>query len=723
MEQASFAVAHLDLRLAALNRACRAAAAAQQSEAAQLDRPDLAAHAVTDRQVAVLLERVDRLVAAAGPWPADAVLRPADLAAEEELRARARAAGAGLPLDTLSAWFGLNQLDRQALIAVLAPEMDRGYERIYAYLCDEFDRRHPSVELLVILTQGLADRHAQRLALGRYGTLRRRQLLVAHGDAPSDLRQQLRLGPGVLEFLLGAPVDARSLGGEPAAVEFAGEPGDVVCEPYQVGELAAALRAGAADLVALWGRREVAAAAAAGVAAALGLTLHKVPSGGDPERVGSAFREAAIAAGLAGALLWLPLELDHEPPPGLLDAVEAVLAATDAPVVVSAAAPWRPVEVLVRRRVVEVRARLAGPEMRARTWRSRHPDLTAADSFDLAARFRLSPAAMVAASRLAVAGAALGNGGPVPVPTLEAACATLSTPRPDGLVSVVEPRRGPGDLVLPAALHRQVVEIAAFARSVPVLAGGDGPAVSQRGLKVLFTGEPGTGKTLAAEVIAGLIGVQLVTVDLSRVVSKWVGETAKHLDAVFRLADGCSAILFFDEADALFGKRGEVKHGSDRYANTEVSHLLQRFEAHDGLVILASNLRDQIDPAFTRRFHTVVHFPRPEAPERRRLWQLALAHPRGLPGGVDLAALAALDLTGAGIVGSARTARLLAAAAGTVGPTPAQLADGVARQFRTEGRLAPPADLAALAGPGNGGRSGNGSAAAPAEPWAPGPGR
>ena len=83
-------------------------------------------------------------------------------------------------------------------------------------------------------------------------------------------------------------------------------------------------------------------------------------------------------------------------------------------------------------------------------------------------------------------------------------------------------------------------------------------------------------------------------------------------------------MLFFDEADALFGKRAEIRHGTDRYANTEVSHLLQRFEEHDGLIILASNLRDQIDPAFTRRFHTVLHFPRPEEPERRRLWQLVL---------------------------------------------------------------------------------------------------
>jgi SpoVK/Ycf46/Vps4 family AAA+-type ATPase len=289
---------------------------------------------------------------------------------------------------------------------------------------------------------------------------------------------------------------------------------------------------------------------------------------------------------------------------------------------------------------------------------------------------------------------------PVSARDLESACAALSTPRPDRLVSVIDPRWGPRDLVLAPALHQQVVEIAAFARSLPRLNGANGGsrlAVSQRGLKVLFTGDPGTGKTLAAEVIASLLGVQLVKVDLSRVVSKWVGETAKHLDAVFRQVDGSSAVLFFDEADALFGKRAEVRHGTDRYANTEVSHLLQRFEEHRGLIILASNLREHIDPAFTRRFHTVVHFPRPEEPERRRLWELVLPSPKHAGDGVDLAALAALDLTGAGIVGSVRTASLLAAAEGTAGLSMGHLAHGVSRQFRSEGRLAPPEDLAALA--------------------------
>jgi hypothetical protein len=702
MDAKLLAQAHLELHLAALNRVCSVAVSLQEREAALLDRPDLATRSITDRQVTVLLERVNRLLAGPVNQPAWQATTVVDLEAEEEIRAEARAVGAELPLDLLSSCFDLTDLDKWALVAVVAPELDRAYERIYAYLCDEFDRRYPTVELLMILTRGLATRPAQRIALGCYGPLRRHRLLVEHDTAPSDLRQQLRLGSGVLEFLLGAPIDVCSIGCYPDP-EVGPLAADVECEPHTVSDLAAALRDGTADLVAVWGRREATEAGAAGIAAALGIPLRRVPEAAarEPQLVDSAVRESAIAAGVSGALLWLPMEPLDDPPPGLFQATAEVLQAIRAPAVLTAPTPWRPVGVLARRKWLEVRASDASLSQRAGSWRSRHPELTEEEAADLAARFRLGASAMAAASGLARTAAQLnGDGDVVPARKLAAACAVVSAPRADRLVSVLDPRWGPRDLVLPAALHQQVVELAAFARSLPRLgeATGSGPLmVSQRGLKALFTGEPGTGKTMAAEVIASLLGVQLVKIDLSRVVSKWVGETAKHLDAVFDLVHDSSAVLFFDEADALFGKRAEIRHGTDRYANTEVSHLLQRFEEHGGMIILASNLRDQIDPAFTRRFHTVLHFPRPEEAERRRLWELAMARQNGATRGIDLAALAALDLTGAGIVGSARTAALLAAAEGAAHLSMRHLAAGVVRQFRSEGRLAPPSDLAALA--------------------------
>ena len=209
------------------------------------------------------------------------------------------------------------------------------------------------------------------------------------------------------------------------------------------------------------------------------------------------------------------------------------------------------------------------------------------------------------------------------------------------------------------------------------------------GITALFAGPPGTGKTLAAEVIAGEIGLDLMVADLSLLVSKWVGETEKNLDAVFTEAGRSHCVLFFDEADTLFGRRGEVSRGADRYANLEVGYLLQRLDRYDGLVVLATNLRDQLDEAFTRRFHHLVHFPRPGPAERRRLWELVLAPPVVVEGPIDIEVLAELDLTGAGIATVVRSAALLAHHEGRTSLRMSDLVLAVSRQFQREARLVP----------------------------------
>ena len=178
------------------------------------------------------------------------------------------------------------------------------------------------------------------------------------------------------------------------------------------------------------------------------------------------------------------------------------------------------------------------------------------------------------------------------------------------------------------------------------------------GITALFAGDPGTGKTLAAEVIAAEVGLDLMVVDLSLLVSKWIGETEKNLDAVFTEAGRSHCVLFFDEADTLFGRRGEISRGADRYANLEVGYLLQRLDRYEGLVVLATNLRDHLDEAFTRRFQHLVHFPNPGPAERRRMWELVLGPPVTLDEPVDLDALTALELTGAAIAAIVRSAAL-----------------------------------------------------------------
>src|SRR5205085_11756538 len=183
------------------------------------------------------------------------------------------------------------------------------------------------------------------------------------------------------------------------------------------------------------------------------------------------------------------------------------------------------------------------------------------------------------------------------------------------------------DLVLPTATLRQVREVAAAIRHRHVVyeEWGFGERVpAGRGLKVLFAGASGTGKTMTAGVIARDLGLDLYRIDLAGGVSKYIGETEKNLDRIFRAARSSNALLFFDEADALFGKRSEVKDAHDRYANIEVAYLLQKMEEHEGAVILASNLSKNIDQAFSRRLHYILEFPRPDAPLRERLWQTIL---------------------------------------------------------------------------------------------------
>jgi SpoVK/Ycf46/Vps4 family AAA+-type ATPase len=192
------------------------------------------------------------------------------------------------------------------------------------------------------------------------------------------------------------------------------------------------------------------------------------------------------------------------------------------------------------------------------------------------------------------------------------------------------------------------------------------------GISALFAGVSGTGKTMAAEVIANELRLNLYRIDLSQVVNKYIGETEKNLRRLFDAAEDGGAILFFDEADALFGKRSEVKDSHDRYANIEINYLLQRMESYRGLAILATNLKSALDPAFLRRLRFVVNFQFPSAADRRRLWSKAFMQheaaqnlPRPPLGDLDYDRLATLNLTGGHIHNVALNAAFMAAASGT----------------------------------------------------------
>lgn len=252
------------------------------------------------------------------------------------------------------------------------------------------------------------------------------------------------------------------------------------------------------------------------------------------------------------------------------------------------------------------------------------------------------------------------------------------------------------DLVLPADRITMLSEFLLWVRHrrtvVEEWGGGDcgGPIA-------LFAGPSGTGKTFAAAVLASDLGWPLYRVDLGRLVSKYVGETEKNLNRLFDAAHGRPMVLQFDEADSLFGKRGEVKEARDRYANLEVSHLLARIESHQGPCVLTTNLRKNLDSAFIRRFQVVIEFPRPDASARRKLWGRLLPPRAPRAEGVEAALLGdAVPLTGGGIRNAALHASYLAAGAGTP-ITLEHVALAVWRELGKDGRDVARADLGPLA--------------------------
>lgn len=244
------------------------------------------------------------------------------------------------------------------------------------------------------------------------------------------------------------------------------------------------------------------------------------------------------------------------------------------------------------------------------------------------------------------------------------------------------------DLVLAASTMDDVEEIRAWIEHRDALLGEWRLAKKIKpGFRSLFHGPPGTGKSFTVALLGKITGLDVYRIDLSLVVSKWIGETEKNLAGIFDQAENNNWILFFDEADALFGKRAQVSSAHDRYANQEVAYLLQRVEDFPGVVILATNLKSNIDDAFGRRFQSMVYFPIPAPAERLRLWRNAFSDPARLDPSVDLEQLAAEhELTGGAIVNILRYASLTALRRGSERVRLADIRHGIRREFRKSGK-------------------------------------
>jgi hypothetical protein len=375
--------------------------------------------------------------------------------------------------------------------------------------------------------------------------------------------------------------------------------------------------------------------------------------------------------------------------------VLAALTADDLPLLVVGAGAWDPAWTPVPPLVVEVPPSTAGE--RTVLWEAALDGQAGdVDVDEAVSSFRLRPEQVARAARSAAVQAQLAADGRVTAAHLRQGARSENGTALDRLARRVQPAVGWDDLVLPGPVLLALTEVALRARHRERVLGdwqmrpGGGRG---HGVAALFAGDSGTGKTMSAEVVAHDLGLDLYVVDLATVVDKYVGETEKNLERIFTAAAGVNAVLLFDEADAVFGRRSEVRDAHDRYANIESAYLLQRMETFDGLAILATNLRANIDEAFTRRLDVVVDFPLPDAAHRRSLWDACLGRAIGRAADVDLDFCAeAFELAGGAIRSAAVTAAYLAADDGG-DLTMRHVVMAVQREYRKLGRLTLPSEF------------------------------
>ena len=529
--------------------------------------------------------------------------------------------------------FGLETIDLDIVLIALAPEVDLRYERLFAYLQDDVTRRRPSVDLVLNLL--CASRDAKILARGRFGPdaplLRQRLLhLVADvsGTGAPLLAHAIKLEEPVVRFLLGEPwLDARLRG----MAHFTPQPDAAEgTRAEALGKvMAKALASGAGPNFYLEGAADAGQASSAGSLAARlrqSLIVADLAKAADPPSEFATLLALLLReAQLLSAVVYLEGfdALSAQERGTLAEGLQALAPASGCVLVMSGARSCGP-----RFRSIATLS-VAAPDFHERraVWAGelgeRRIAIDAHGLDELAARYRLDETQIASAAAHAQLQSRLKQG-PPDVADLAQAARLQVARDPGTLARKLVPLHVWSDLVLPADPLAQLKEICRQARFRHVVFddwGFDRKLSLGKGLSALFSGPPGTGKTMAVEVIANDLGLDLFKIDLSQVVSKYIGETEKSIDRLFAEARAGNAILFFDECDALFGKRTTVQDAHDRYANIEVAYLLQKLDEHEGLSILATNLRQNLDVAFTRRLGFIVDFPFPDEASRRRLWE------------------------------------------------------------------------------------------------------
>jgi hypothetical protein len=618
------------------------------------------------------------------------------------------------PFAELQQAFGLSAFDLDVLVIAVAVEIDLRYQRLFAYLQDDVTRKRPSVDLALNLLCPDADSklRARRRFAADAPLFRNRlvQISTSQTGTVPFLARDLEVDEAVVSAMTGDPLIDRRLQPFTACLV----PGAVQASDGHTEALARLVdRARANGQPALFhfrgprhaGQQPAAAALAARLGQSIVIADCQLIAGADLDP-GSVAALLIRDARLHNAVLCVD-GIDALKTPELEPKLTALLAslryALDT-VVVIGDTPWAGSSDGPSIDAITVDFTPADFAARLETWRTAlgadTPNLQGEPDAceSLASRFRLTAPQIRAAVAWARGQAKLraaadhDAAATLTADDLFAAARGQSRHRLGALARQICPRFLVGDLILPADAIAQLQEVCSQVRHRHVVYehwGFDRKLSLGKGINVLFSGPPGVGKTMAAEVFANELGLDLFKIDLSQIVSKYIGETEKNLNRVFDEARASNAILFFDEADALFGKRSEVRDSHDRYANIEIAYLLQKMDEYEGLSVLATNLKQNLDEAFARRLSFIIDFPFPDEESRLRIWRAMWPADVPLSDDVDLAYVArTFRMSGGSIKNVAVAAAFLAAGRGTTVQT-VDLVRATRREFQKMGKMMP----------------------------------
>jgi len=617
-----------------------------------------------------------------------------------------------LRLEELARLFQLTPFNIDVLLICLAPELDLRYERLYAYLQDDVTKKRPSVELVLnLLCSSFEAKLAAREHFNSGSPLLRHHLLHLFDDPshhnPPLLGKYLKVNERVVNYLLDSDeIDSRLLQYGRHAVPqarfedlllpsdikrrlmsltLARQPGDnglilYFQGPYGVGKQITA-EAICRDL-------------GMGLLAIDGKRLLNAKGEGFDEMVHLAGREALLQN---AAIYWNGFDaLLADDRRASLDMLLRELEGRRGLTFLAGDTTWEPMDALHNTAFVRIELPRPSSAERVQLWaRSLNGDTSLAPDLDLSSaanKFRFSGGQIrdAAATARNLARWRDPENGHVTLDDLYSACRLQSNRKLATLAQKITPHYKWNDIILPSDRLEQLKEICNYVKYRSLVYdewGFDSKLSMGKGLNALFAGPSGTGKTMAADIMAEELGLDLYKIDLSSVVSKYIGETEKNLARIFAEAETSNAILFFDEADALFGRRSEIRDSHDRYANIEISYLLQKMEEYEGIVILATNLRKNMDDAFVRRMHFTIEFPFPTENDRRRIWKQIWPDDMPRSPDLDLGFMASrFEVAGGNIRNIALSAAFLAADDGGA-INMVHLARATQREFQKMGKV------------------------------------